>query len=133
MSLRRYHVAEAPRPVTPYSHAVEADGLVFVTGQVGNDPLHPDTPLAETAEAQTRQVFANLQTVLNAVSASFGDVVFVRIFLTHFKRDYAAFNGIYNQHFTAENLPARTTIGVAELALGALVEVDLVVRRPQGV
>ena len=131
MSLKHYHIADAPKPVTPYSHAVEAGGLVFVTGQIGNDPLHPDAPLADTAEGQTRQVFANLQSVLNAVGAVFSDVAFVRIFLTHFKRDYAAFNAVYNQYFTANNLPARTTIGVAELALGALVEVDFVVRRPK--
>lgn len=130
MSIKRYRVADAPKPVTPYSHAVEADGLVFVTGQLGNDPLRPVDPLEDSVEAQTRQVFANLQAVLNSVGVSFADVVFVRIYLTHFKRDYAAFNAIYNQYFTAENLPARTTIGVAELALGALVEVDLVARRP---
>jgi len=60
MPVVRYQVDAAPSPVTPYSHAVESQGLLFVTGQLGNDPARPDLPLPEGIEAQTRAVFANL-------------------------------------------------------------------------
>jgi reactive intermediate/imine deaminase len=130
MSVRRYSVAGAPAPVTPYSHAVESDNVIYVTGQIGNDPLHPQTKLPRGIDAQTRQVFQNLHVVLAAVGATFEEVLFARIYLRHFKRDYAAFNQLYNQVFSDQRkLPARTTIGVSHLARNAIVEVDLVVRR----
>jgi reactive intermediate/imine deaminase len=128
MSIQRYTVEAAPEPVTPYSHAVAAEGLLFVTGQVGNDPRSP-TLLPKGITAQTHQVFANLKAVLDAAGADFRDVVFARIFLTRFKKDYPVFNRIYNASFAdPAHLPARTTIGVRRLALGARVEIDLVVR-----
>jgi reactive intermediate/imine deaminase len=131
MSVRRYSVAGAPVPVTPYSHAVESDNVIYVTGQIGNDPVHPLDKLPRGVEAQSRQVFINLHVVLAAVGASFEDVLFARIYLRHFKRDYATFNRLYNQVFSDQRkLPARTTLGVSALARGAVVEIDLVVRRP---
>jgi reactive intermediate/imine deaminase len=129
MSILRHHVPAAPAPVTPYSHAVEAEGLVFVTGQIGNDPAKPDAPLAAGIEAQTRRVFANLEVVLQAVGTTFQDVLFARIYLTDFRRDYDGFNAVYNAVFSdPAHLPSRTTIGVAALAKAAIVEVDFVLR-----
>ena len=125
-----YHmVASGPRPVAPFSHAVEAGGFVFVTGQMPTDPLAPDAPLPEGVEAQTGRVIENLKVVLGGVGLGLGDIVMARIYLTHFARDYAALNAIWAGFFEPGKLPARTTVGVTGLAVGALVEIDLVARR----
>jgi 2-iminobutanoate/2-iminopropanoate deaminase len=126
-----YHMIETgPQPVAPFSHAVEAGGFVFVTGQMPTDPSAPDAPLPEGIEAQTRRVMDNLRIVLEGVGLGFEHIVMARIYLTHFDRDYAGLNAIWPGFFAAGKLPARTTVGVTGLAVGALVEVDLVARRP---
>lgn len=127
--LLHYMISSGPRPVAPFSHAVETNGFVFVTGQMPTDPEAPDAPLPEGVEAQTRRVMANLKIVLDGVGLGFEHVAMARIYLTHFERDYAAFNAIWPSYFEAGKLPARTTVGVTALAVGALVEIDLVVRR----
>ena len=130
MSMPLHHlISEGPRPVAPFSHAVEADGWVFVTGQMPTDPEAPNAPLPEGIEAQTRRVFENLKIVLGGIGLGLGNVTMVRIYLTHFERDYGPFNAIYPGFFEAGKLPARTTVGVTALAVGALVEIDLVARR----
>jgi len=123
-------VNSGPRPVAPFSHAVEADGWVFVTGQMPTDPAAPDAPLPEGIEAQTRRVMANLAIVLEGIGLSFEHVTMARIYLTQFERDYADLNALWPSFFTPGKLPARTTIGVTALAVGALVEIDLVAKRP---
>jgi reactive intermediate/imine deaminase len=123
-------IASGPRPVAPFSHAVEADGWVFVTGQMPTDPDAPDAPLPEGIEAQTRRVMENLKLVLAGIELGLENVTFARIYLTQFERDYAVMNETYKGYFEAGKLPGRTTIGVTALAVGALVEIDLVVRRP---
>lgn len=122
-------IADGPRPVAPYSHAVECDGWVFVTGQVPTDPPSPDATMPEGIAAQTRRVMENLKIVLAGIGLGLGNVVQCRCFLTHFERDYAAFNEVYQGYFSPDRRPARTTIGVTALALGALVEIDMVARR----
>lgn len=129
-SLLHHMIAAGPRPVAPFSHAVEADGWVFVTGQMPTDPQAPDAPLPEGIEAQTRQVVANLKTVLAGIGLGLEHVTMARIYLTAFERDYAALNALWPSFFEAGKLPARTTVGVTALAVGALVEIDLVARRP---
>ena len=125
-----YHmIASGPRPVAPFSHAVEAGGFVFITGQMPTDPAAPDAPLPEGVEAQTRRVVENLKVVLEGVGLTLADVTMARIYLTQFERDYAALNAIWPSFFEAGKLPARTTVGVTGLAVGALVEIDLVARR----
>lgn len=123
-------IASGPRPVAPFSHAVEAGGFVFVTGQMPTDPSAPDAPLPEGVEAQTRRVIDNLRIVLAGVGLGLEHVVMARIYLTQFERDYAALNAIWPSFWTAGKLPARTTVGVTALAVGALVEIDLVASRP---
>jgi reactive intermediate/imine deaminase len=123
-------IATGPRPVAPFSHAVEADGWVFVTGQMPTDPAAPDAPLPAGIEAQTRRVMANLEIVLSGIGLGWQNVTFIRIYLTHFERDYAAMNAIYQTYFEPGKLPGRTTVGVTALAVGALVEIDLIARRP---
>lgn len=131
MSLPIHHmVSSGPRPVAPFSHAVEADGFVFVTGQMPTDPNDPDAPLPVGVEAQTKRVVENLKIVLGGVGLGLEHVVMARIYLTEFKRDYAALNAVWPSFFEAGKLPARTTVGVTALAVGALVEIDLVARRP---
>jgi reactive intermediate/imine deaminase len=123
-------VAGAPRPVGPFSHAVEADGWVFVTGQMPTDPAAPDAPLPAGIEVQTRRVMDNLVLVLEGLGLSLANVTMARVYLTAFERDFEAMNAIYRSYFPADRLPARTTVGVTALAVGALVEIDLVARRP---
>ena len=122
--------AGAPSAVAPFSHAVEADGWVLVTGQMPNDAANEAAPLPASIEGQTRNVMANLATVLAALDLGLEHVVMARIYLTRFQEDYAAMNAVYRSYFTPGRLPARTCIGVTGLALDARVEIDLLVKRP---
>lgn len=122
--------SKGPRPVAPFSHAVEADGWVILTGQMPTDPDAPDAPLPEGIEAQTHRVMQNLQIVLGELTLGLEHVVQCRAYLTAFDRDYARFNVAYETYFDPSRRPARTTVGVTALAVGALVEVDCVARRP---
>ncbi len=131
MPLPIHHlIASGPRPVAPFSHAVEADGFVFVTGQMPTDPAAPDAPLPAGIEAQTRRVIENLKIILDGIGLGLEHVLMARIYLTHFDRDYAGLNAIWPSFWAEGQLPARTTIGVTALAVGALVEIDLVAKRP---
>jgi enamine deaminase RidA (YjgF/YER057c/UK114 family) len=122
-------VASGPRPVAPFSHAVEAGGFVFVTGQMPDSPEAPGV-LPEGIEAQTRAVMRNLSLVLGGLGLDLSHAAMARIYLTAFERDYAALNALWPSFFAPGRLPARTTVGVTALAYGALVEIDLVARRP---
>ena len=122
--------ANAPKPVAPFSHAVEADGWVQLAGQMPTDPDDPTTPLADGIEAQTRRVMDNLAMVLAELGLGLEHVTSVRAYLTEFERDYQAMNEAYASYFPADRRPARTCVGVTALALGALVEIDMVARRP---
>jgi 2-iminobutanoate/2-iminopropanoate deaminase len=122
-------VSGAPRPVAPYSHATAANDWVFVTGQVPTDPDDDSAPLPDDIEAQTRRVIENLKRVLAGSGSALDRVVFARVYLTHFERDYAAMNAVYQSYFAPGHLPARTCIGVTGLARGALVEIDLLAYR----
>jgi reactive intermediate/imine deaminase len=121
-------IAGGPTPVAPFSHAVESDGFVFVTGQMPDTPAAPGV-LPDGIVAQTRAVMDNLRLVLTGLGLGFADVVMTRIYLTEFKRDYAAMNETYRGYFAPDRLPARTCVGVTGLAYDALVEIDLVCRR----
>ena len=123
-------ISSGPRPVAPFSHAVESDGWVFITGQMPTDPAAPDAPPPEGIEAQTRRVIDNLRIVLGGIGLGLEHITMARIYLTQFERDYAALNALWPSFFAAGKLPARTTVGVTALAVGALVEIDLVARRP---
>ena len=120
---------DAPKPVAPYSHAVEAGPFVFVTGQLATDPDDDSLPIPPGIEAQTHKVMDNLARVLKGCAMTFANVVFVRIYLTDFKRDYAAMNAIYASYFEASRRPGRTTVGVTDLARGGIVEIDLIAFR----
>ncbi len=126
-----FHMVDgAPSPVAPYSHAVEQEGWVFVTGQMPFMESDRGLVYPEGIEAQTHQVFVNLKKVLTGVDLDLGHVVSMRVFLLHFDRDYDGMNGVYQTYFSSGRYPARTCVGVTGLARGALVEIDLVARRP---
>ncbi len=131
MSEPKFHMfPAAPEPVAPFSHAVEADGWVQLTGQMPTDPDDPSKPMPDGIEAQTRRVMDNLALVLGALGLGLEHVTSARAFLTHFDRDYAAMNEVYASYFPADRRPARTCVGVSALARGALVEIDMIARRP---
>lgn len=117
----------APAPVGPYSQAVEHDGWIFASGQIPLDPASGELVGGEI-EDQARQVLANLRAVLEAAGASLDDVVRTTIYLidlSHFPR----VNAVYAEHFTREPRPARATVQVAALPLGAAVEIDAIAVR----
>lgn len=124
-----FHMIDgATQPVAPFSHAVEMNGFVFLTGQM------PDTPedkgkLPDGIEAQTRNVMDNLTIILNGMDLGLENVVSVRAFLLEFNRDYDLFNETYKSYFPADRLPARTCIGTNGLAYDALVEIDMIAHR----
>lgn len=112
--------------IGPYSHAVEANGFVFFSGQT---PIDPATGKLVDGDirTQTRQCFANLFNVLEAAELSPEDVTEVRVYLIDMD-DFPAMNEIYADQFK-EPYPARTTIGCASLPLNARVEIGMVARR----
>jgi len=125
-----HNITAAPTHVAPFSHAVECDGWVQLTGQMPTDPDDDAKPLPEGVEAQTRRVMDNLIIVLEGIGLDLEHVLSCRVYLTDFKRDYAAMNETYKSYFPADRLPARTCVGVTGLARDALVEIDMVARRP---
>ncbi len=120
----------APQPVATFSHASEIDGWVFLTGQMPTFLGEPNRPLPDGIEAQTRRVMDNLIIVLDGMGLGLENVAQARVYITNFERDYEAMNRTYKSYFAEGKLPARTCIGVTGLAVGALVEIDMIARRP---
>src|SRR5690242_5529214 len=116
---------ELAPPAGPFSQAIEVGGFLYFSGQVGQDPATGKVVEGGIA-AETERIFQNLSAVLKAAGRSFDDVVRAGVYLTSLS-DYAAMNGIYAKYFRPP-FPARTTIAVAALPLGACVEIDLVVK-----
>ena len=117
--------SELTPPVGPFSQAIKVAGFIYFSGQVGQDPTTGKL-VAGGIAAETERIFQNLSAVLKAAGKSFDDVVRVGVFLTSMS-DYVALNGVYARHFR-QPFPARTTVTVAALPLGACVEMDLVVK-----
>jgi len=124
-----HNFSSAPTHVAPFSHAVEFDGWVQLTGQMPTNPERDTKPLPEGIQEQTRQVMENLSIILNEMQLSMENVLSTRVFLTNFKRDYKLMNNVYQSYFGNDRLPARTCVGVTDLALEALVEIDMVAKR----
>lgn len=114
--------SSAPAALGPYSQGVKAGIFVFTAGQVGIDPS--TGKLVDGIEEQTRQVLSNLRAILAAASSTFDQVVKTTIFLQDIA-DFARVNAIYSQAFTGEP-PARSTVQVAALPAGALVEIEAI-------
>jgi 2-iminobutanoate/2-iminopropanoate deaminase len=107
----------------PFSPAIEADGTLYLSGQVGQDPVTNRLVAGGTAE-QAAQILKNAEALLVAAGRTLDDVVRVGVFLTDIS-DFAAMNEVYGRHFS-EPYPARTTVAVVALPLGARVEMDFV-------
>jgi 2-iminobutanoate/2-iminopropanoate deaminase len=116
---------ELAPPVGPFSQAIEVDGFLYLSGQVGQ---HPATGKLVTGgvAVEAEQVLLNIAAVLREADKSFDDVVRVGVFLTRME-DFQAMNSIYATNFR-QPFPARTTVGVAALPLGACVEIDVIVK-----
>lgn len=116
----------APAAIGPYSQAIAAGTLVFASGQIA---LHPSSGQITGGDVreQTRQALENVKAVLAAAGSSLDQVVKTTVFLAHMA-DFAAMNEVYAQYFP-HIPPARSTVGVAELPRGALVEIEVVALR----
>ena len=126
----KFHILDGlPRSVSPSSHATEADGFVFLTGQFGRDLDDPANPLPDGIRAQTERTLGNMQRVLESLGLTMGQVMSVRVFLTHFKRDYDAMNEVYAGFFPEGARPTRTCVGVTDLVRDALIEIDCIAKR----
>jgi reactive intermediate/imine deaminase len=123
MARRVIHTPKAPAAIGPYSQAIGAGGMVFLSGQVGLDPATGQL-VAGGFEAEARRVFENLAAVAEAAGSSLAAAVRVTVYLTDFGQ-FAVANRIMQEYFR-EPYPARVTIGVASLPRGALIEVDCI-------
>lgn len=121
-------VPEGPKTVGPFHHAVTAGDFHFVTGQMPTEPHDPTRIVDGGIVAQTHRVMDNLELVLKGLDSGFERVTFARVYLVNFQ-DFAQMNAVYARYFAPDKLPARTCIGVTGLAVGALVEIDLIVAR----
>ena len=113
----------APKPVSAYSQAIQNGSLLFLSGQI---PLHPATGqlVSGSVAEETDRIIENLRAVLSAAGATLGNVLKTTVYLTNMA-DFAAFNSAYARHFTIEP-PARTTVVVAALPLGARIEIEAI-------
>jgi len=119
------HSDQLPPPVGPFSPAIGSGGFIFFSGQVGVDPTTGQLA-SGGVEAEARRLFGNLAILLDAAGKSFADVVKANVYLTDIG-DFATINSIYAAEFDAP-FPARTTVAVAALPLGASIEIELLVK-----
>ena len=117
----------APGAIGPYSQAIRSGDMVFCSGQLGIEPVSGE--LVEGVEAQAERALRNLQSVLDAAGLGFDDVVKTTIFLADIG-DFAAVNAVYAR-FMPDPPPARSTVQVAALPKGGLVEIEAIARRVQ--
>lgn len=117
----------APKAIGPYSQAVIEGGFLFASGQIPLDPGGGDL-IAGGIEASTERVLDNLEAVLREASLTFADVVKTTVFLIR-GEDFPAMNAVYARRF-GDHRPARSTVIVAALPKGAMVEMDLIARLP---
>ena len=123
---RKAIVSSGAAAIGPYSHGVDSEGLIFLSGQTPVDPATGQLVEGDIS-AQTRQCFSNLGAVLEAAGLAMDDVQKVNVFLTDMG-NFAAMNEVYRQQFS-EPYPARTTIGVMSLPLGASIEIEMIARK----
>jgi 2-iminobutanoate/2-iminopropanoate deaminase len=110
----------------PFSKVVEANGFVFLAGQIGDAP-GSNGPVPGGIEAETRQMLENVGQLLRAVGLDYGDVVKCTVYITDFE-DFFAMNTVYREFFPTEP-PTRATVGVTQLALGSKVEIEVLATR----
>ena len=125
MSRKAVVSPDAPAAIGPYSQAIEIDGFVFCSGQLGLDPT--TGRLLEGVEDQAERALLNLESVLGAAGLTMGDVVKTSVFLADLSH-FAQVNAIYARH-VVEPAPARSTVQVAALPRAALIEIEAIARR----
>lgn len=125
--MRHHHTDDAPRAIGPYSQAVEVDGWLYTSGQIALDPATGEM-VEGGFEAQARQVLANLRAVLASAGCTFQNVVKATVYVIDLA-DFPKLNTLYGE-VMGDHRPARSTVQVAALPKGALVEIDLVVKLP---
>ena len=123
MKKKIVHTAKAPQPIGPYSQAVAANGLLFVSGQIAINPATGAMNM-DNLETETRQVMDNLSAVLESAGASFDNIVKTTIFLSDMEL-FAQVNEIYNSYFSG-NFPARETVAVKGLPKNVNVEISVI-------
>lgn len=116
----------APKAIGPYSVAIQTENIVFCSGQLGLDPVSGELVSSEV-EAQTRQALTNLKNVLEAAGSNLDNVVKTTVFLKDMG-DFPKMNAVYGEFFSAAP-PARSTIAVAGLPKGGLVEIEAIALR----
>jgi len=121
-----HHFSDGPKTVAPYTHLVESGDYLFLTGQM---PYAPDGTVPDQIEAQTRQVWENLHTVLKRAGFPSVEILSVRVFLVKFERHYERMNKVYAGFFPDGKYPARTCVGVTALAGGCDIEIDLIAKK----
>jgi len=119
----RTEAAPAPFQGAPYSQAIKANGFVFVSGQLSLRPGDKELSAGDIG-SQTEQVFANLRAILEAAGTSLDNLVKTTVFLQNLD-DFAGMNEVYSKH-VGERPPARSTVEVAKLPSGALVEIEAI-------
>ncbi|MFZ4581021.1 MAG: RidA family protein [Paludibacter sp.] len=117
------NTTNAPAAIGPYSQAVEANGTLYISGQL---PINPAIGKIETSEitSQTEQVFANILAILSEAGYTFADVVKSTVFLSDIS-NFAGMNEVYKKYYQSE-CPARSAFAVKDLPLGALVEIETI-------
>ena len=123
--MKRISTDDAPKPVAAYSAGIEAAGVVFTAGQVGIDPV--SGKLVEGLEAQARLAFSHVAAILRAAGLGVRDIAKITIFMTDLSQ-FAVVNRIF-ERFVGDHRPARSTVGVSSLPLGALIEVEAIAVR----
>ena len=125
--MQTYHTDQAPEAIGPYSQAISIDGWLFTSGQVGLDPATGEM-VEGGFEAQAIQVLKNLNAVLTNAGCGFGDVIKATVYVTSME-NFPTLNELYGQAMGSHR-PSRSTVEVAGLPKGALVEIDLIARIP---
>jgi len=117
------NTTNAPAAIGPYSQAVEANGTLYISGQL---PINPEVGKIEATEisTQTEQVFANINAILTEAGYTFADVVKSTVFLSDIS-NFAGMNEVYKKYYQSE-CPARSAFAVRDLPLGALVEIETI-------
>lgn len=126
MNKRIIQTQNAPAPIGPYNQAIEAGGMLFISGQIALDP-QTGTLIMDTVETETEKVMQNLQAILLEADLSFEHVVKTSIFLSDMAH-FTTVNTIYARYFSA-NYPARETVAVAGLPRGVNVEISMIASR----
>lgn len=127
MSMKSIHTNQAPAAIGPYSQAIEANGMIFASGQI---PINPATGqfVEGGIQEQTRQALTNARNILQAAGTDMENVIKTTVYLSDIN-NFAAMNEVYAQFFT-EPFPARSAVAVKDLPKGALVEIEVLAIKP---